>query len=159
MLLLMLISTWNCSDEESTLFIKHILKGQFTQIGKRNIFWLSSEFLSMLRVKVTVHHNIISVVYPYRLFRCELKSLGDISCRHVCLVSNLEKQIALGLTCSKRLTDLIVSSLMWELFYFSISEQREACIYWWTRGSILQMQKSMASSSAPRALTFLSLVG
>lgn len=35
----------------------------------------------MLRVKVTVHHNIISVVYPYRLFRCELKSLGDISCR------------------------------------------------------------------------------
>lgn len=45
----------------------------------------------MLRVKVTVHHNIISVVYPYRLFRCELKSLGDISCRHVCLVFNLEK--------------------------------------------------------------------
>lgn len=35
----------------------------------------------MLRVKVTVHHNIIRVVYASRLFRCELKSLGDISCR------------------------------------------------------------------------------
>lgn len=152
MLLLMLISTWNCSDEESTLFIKHILKGQFTQIGKRNIFWLSSEFLSMLRVKVTVHHNIISVVYPYRLFRCELKSLGDISCRQ--RETDRTRLDVLKAPHRPYCEQFNVGTIL--LLYHW---QREACIYWWTRGSILQMQKSMASSSAPRALTFLSLVG